>query len=249
MAFDLTGVDEKIKRANEHIADLKGRIADFEATNPYELVEQRDPDDPERHQGIIRIHRPIPPEIPLVTGDAIHNLRTAFDHLACAAVRGAGGHVTPKTEFPIWRKAGSPTAQEYEAIVVRKVEGAPKVFIEALLTLQPYEGGHHEPLWAIDYLDITDKHKLLIEAFSSYAKLVQWAGSLGMGIKPDVHVQPLKDGDELFGGPAKHHQKVDVEIEIAFGEPAVLVGEPLVPALTDLVETTTDVIDQLRRVL
>jgi len=236
--------------SQEHIEDLERHITAFEGTNPYEMVEQDDPKDAERYQGIIKIHAPIPPAISLIAGDAAHNLRTSFDHFACAAVSSGGGRVTTDTAFPIWRKPSVPTPQQYKSLVLGKVKGAPKPFIDLLLTLQPYEGGNHEALWAIDYLDITNKHKLLIEAFSSYAKIIEWAGPLGAAIKPDRHALPLKDGDELFGGlKANKNQKTDVEIEIALGEPTVLVGEPLVPALTNLVQTATSIIDTLRVVL
>jgi hypothetical protein len=247
---DLTGVDLKIERAKEHIDDLERQLAAFDATEPYALIEQDDPENPERFQGIIRINAPIPPSISLVTGDAVHNLRTAFDHLACAAVSSGGGTVTIETAFPISRKPSVPTEQQWYSLVARKVKGAPKPFIKLLLALQPYEGGNHEALWAIDYLDITDKHKLLIEAFSSYAKLMQWVGPVGLGIKPDGHALPLKDGDELFGGPKPNeNRKMDVEIEVALGEPGVLAGEPVVPALTDLLQTATAILDTFRKVL
>ena len=250
MPTDLTGVDLKIERAKEHIDDLQRQIAAFDATNPYELIEQDDPEDPERHQGMIKIHAPIPTSISLTTGDAVHNLRTALDHLACAAVSSGGGHITTDTAFPIWRKPSVPTGQQYKSLVLGKAKGAHKPFIDLLLALEPYEGGNHEALWSIDYLDITDKHKLLIEAFSSYAKIMQHEGPFSLLIKPDTHALPLKDGDELFGGlKANKSKKTDVEIEIALGEPGGLVGEPLVPALTDLVQAATAIIDQLRNVL
>ncbi|HEY4895783.1 MAG TPA: hypothetical protein VII01_06815, partial [Solirubrobacteraceae bacterium] len=221
-----------------------------DATEPYALIEQDDPKDPKRYQGVIKINAPIPASISLVTGDAVHNLRTAFDHLACAAVSSGGGKVTTDTAFPIWRKPSVPTEQQWYALATRKVKGAPKSFISLLLALQPYERGNHEALWAIDYLDVTDKHKLLIEAFSSYAKLLQWAGPIGLSIKPDVHALPLKDGDELFGGlKANKNRKNDVEIEVALGEPGVLAGEPVVPALTDLLQTATALLDTLRKAL
>lgn len=242
---DLTGVDAKIERANEHIEDLQGHIEAFEATDPYEMVVQDDPQDAKRYQGILKIHKPIPLCIPLTTGDAIHNLRAALDHLACAAV----SEVTPNTAFPIWRSSATPKAKDYRSLVLGKVRGAPKPFINLLLGLQPYEGGNHEALWALDYLDITDKHKLLIEALTSYDKIIQYAGPFAMVIKPDYEF-PLKDGDELFGGLYANREKdPDVTIEVALGEPSILVGEPVVPALTDLVQAATAIIDELRKVL
>ncbi len=248
MTIDLAGVDLKIERANKHIDDLKRHIDDFVATNPYEVVIQDDPQDAECYQGVLKIHKPIPPCIPLTTGDAIHNLRSALDHLACATVS-MNGTVTSDTAFPIWRKPSVPTVQEYKSLVLGKVKGAPQPFIDVLLGYQPYERGLHDALWAIDYLDITDKHKLLIEALTGYDSLVRWVGPLVDVTKPD-YLFPLKDGDKLFGGRyADKEQEPNVVVAIALGEPAIIQGKPVAPELAQLSEFASSVIDQLRRVL
>jgi hypothetical protein len=246
----LQGVDLKIKWANKHIKDLERHIDTFEATNPYELLIQDDPQDAECYQGIFKIHKAIPPCISLITGDAIHNLRSALDHLAFAAVS-IEGTVTTDTAFPIWRKTSIPTVQEYKSLVLGKVKGAPQPFIDLLLGLQPYEGGFHDDLWTIDYLDIADKHKLLIETFTSYDSLIQSVGSLVDVTKP-VYGFPLKDGDVLFTGRYANKEqqpKREPVIAIALDEPGMLKGKPITRALADLSEFAADVIDQLRRVL
>jgi hypothetical protein len=245
VTVDLTSVDEKVKRSKEHIDELQRRIDAFEQREPYKLVEQSNPDAPDHIQGILRILKPIPPCIPVVVGDAMHSLRSALDHLVCSAV---GVNITKDTAFPIWRKPTPPVSHDYKALVKGKANGAPKAFLNLLYALQPYQGGKHEALWAVDYLDITDKHRLLIDAPAAIAKIFQWAGPAALGIKPDRQY-PLHDGYMLWEVPTEEPKKPDVAIEIALGEPKILVGEPLVPTLTDLIETTTAVIDQLRTVL
>ncbi|MGA8353730.1 MAG: hypothetical protein WB698_06150 [Solirubrobacteraceae bacterium] len=250
MTTDLSGVYLKIKRANKHIKDLERHIVTFEETNPYEVITQDNPQDAECYQGIFKIRKPIPRCISLITGDAIHNLRSALDHLACAAVS-IRGTVTTDTAFPIWRKSSIPTVHDYKALVLGKVKGAPQPFIDLLLGLQPYERGLHDDLWAIDYLDITDKHKLLIEAFGSYDSLIQFVGPLADRTKPDYPF-PLKDGDVLFCGRYANKEQEPERlpvIAVALNEPRILKGKPITPTLTDLSETTTAIIDQLRRVL
>jgi hypothetical protein len=246
---DLTGVDEKIKRCNEHIEELERRIKRFDDGQAYALVEQLNPDCPEKVQGILRILKPIPPCIPTVTGDAIHNLRSALDHLVCAAV--GPDNVSTNTAFPVWRstKQPIPVPHDYRALVKGKTNGASEAFVKALNRLEPYKGGNHEALWAIDYLDITDKHRLLIDAPAAYEGITQWvAGTIGMVITPNERLT-LHDGYVLWEVATDEPKKPDVAIGVAFGEPPVLGGEPLVPALTDLVEVTTGVIDELRKVL
>jgi hypothetical protein len=217
---------------------------------------------------VLKVRRLIPSEIPLVTGDVVHNARSALDHLACAAVESGGGTVTTNTAFPIWRRPRRPSPQDYKALVLGKVNGAPQPFIKLLLGLQPYEGGSQEALWAIDYLDITDKHRLLIEALASYshvqihpaaagpfdenlpAAAVKAFRSISIGLVPEGQY-PLNDGDVLFetSWDRVGDEKPQPAIEVALGEPTILIGKPLLPALTDLVQTTTEVIEQLRKVL
>jgi hypothetical protein len=43
----------------------------------------------------------LPLEVSIATGDAIHNLHSALDHLAWALVESNGGTPTDQTEFPL----------------------------------------------------------------------------------------------------------------------------------------------------
>jgi len=261
---DFTSVDAKVQRAEQHISDLQRAVREFVQSNPYEAVVQDDPDDAECQQMILRIHRAIPIEIPLITGDAVHTLRTALDHLVCVAVEANGGTVTNQTAFPVWRSPRTPTADEYRGLVLRKAKGAAQALIDLLLGLQPYEGGNHEALWALDYLDARDKHRLLLEALASHKHLILDFGSvfgpevaaelepgaLAIGFVPADRF-PLEDGHVLFKGPPEQMQnmKPQAAIEIALGEPGPLKGKAALPELTNLVQFTASVIDSLRAVI
>lgn len=200
-------------------------------------------------------------EVALRTGDIVHSLRAALDYLAYAAVH---GHST-QTAFPVWRddKNPIPTAAQYKAAVLGKVKGAPSDFIKLCLAIEPYFGGSHEAIRILDYLDIMNKHRLIIEALASLKHVgldfgatlpVQW----GLSEMPEMRINlipeerfPLKNGDPLFSAPLETIQKMDpkFEIEVALGEPKPFAGRPVVPALTELSEFVKDLIDQFRRVL
>jgi hypothetical protein len=98
----------------------------------------------------------IDPDIPMITGDAVHNLRSALDLLAWALyarrTKGKGTHIY----FPIFE-----TPKKYKSGSERKVEGISEADIEAITLLKPYKGGN-DHLWGLHELDITDKHRLLI---------------------------------------------------------------------------------------
>jgi hypothetical protein len=80
-----------------------------------------------------------------IAGDVIHNLRSAFDHLAYQLVCVGTGDEFPKnTGFPI---ADSAKAYEEEK-ERRKVERMPPKAVEAIDFLKPYRSGN-PPLWRI----------------------------------------------------------------------------------------------------
>jgi hypothetical protein len=49
------------------------------------------------------LRRP-PLEWGLIAGDAIHNMRSALDHLACVLVGENGGEITRSTSFPLYER-------------------------------------------------------------------------------------------------------------------------------------------------
>jgi hypothetical protein len=91
----------KIQRAEKHISDLNVEVSAFLATNPYSAIRH---DDPKTGNYELRLWtRDCLPQLLTILGDAIHNLRSALDHLACELVRANGGTVTDQTAFPIAR--------------------------------------------------------------------------------------------------------------------------------------------------
>ncbi len=71
----------KISRAETHLQDLKAIIADYIEGRPHVLTKDAgDPSGPYR----IRTTSGVPPEVSLISGDFIYNVRSALDHLAAA---------------------------------------------------------------------------------------------------------------------------------------------------------------------
>ena len=87
-AFDSARL--KAQRANHHIDELQSVAAAFAATPFYEIVAHQDAGG--NRIAIVPL-QPIPNTLPLIVGDAIHNLRSALDHLAtgCSTVGGGKG--------------------------------------------------------------------------------------------------------------------------------------------------------------
>src|SRR5438067_2313470 len=89
----------KIKRAEKHIADLSSLVNHVAKTYPYRHSVQRHADG--SYTLDFEVTEPLPADIRLIIGDALHNLRSALDFLACECVLMGGGPAN-YIKFPIW---------------------------------------------------------------------------------------------------------------------------------------------------
>lgn len=143
----------KIKRANQHIQELQARIDAFLKSDFYCLLIQHN-----AHVGDktlkFEMTKPVPEDIPLMIGDALHNLRTVLDYMAFEIVTRAGG-TADYVKFPVRddreNLKGALTGGEM------KVAGSD--IIDLILdVVQPYRGGNGAALCVLHSLDLTDKH-------------------------------------------------------------------------------------------
>jgi hypothetical protein len=266
VTVDFTDIDARIEWANQQIAQLEARYPAFRELKPHEIIVKPNPERADYVDLCLQINEPaaakVIREVALRSGDVVHSLRAAFDYLACAVVP----NVTDHTAFPIWRsdKHPVPTPAQYKGCVLGKVKGAPSDFIKLCLDIQPYVGGNHEALRILDYLDIVDKHRMIVGVFASYERMrMDGAGGLrGMHSLPDDLPEmwiglvpkerfPLTDGYVLVSAPPDFIDKMKIhpEIEIALGEPKPFAGRSVVPALTELAQFVSDLVDQFRRIL
>src|SRR5216683_4202653 len=153
----------KIERAKKHLRDLAAEIL----TLTHTTIVHRDPKTGVPPNPITFMWNPDFKTVPTlsfdvvaISGDIIHNLRSALDHLAHQLVFVGSPHLTTST---ISRNIGFPIAEsmaKYEAIKVGKVEGMRPEAKEAIDRLKPYKGGN-DPLWRVHELDNIDKHRAL----------------------------------------------------------------------------------------
>lgn len=104
----------------------------------------------------------LPPMIALIIGDAIHNLRTAFDYIAVAAT-GINWMALPvgKTRDDIIAKS-----KHYRTIK----EASPKLADFIINEIQPYYRGKFM-LWELSELDRIDKHRLILPTIHNTHRL------------------------------------------------------------------------------
>jgi hypothetical protein len=95
----------------------------------------------------------------LLAGEVAHQLRSALDHVVyqlCLA-----NHIKPttKTGFPIFK-----TEKGYLGKAPMQVGDLPKVATDKISAVQPYHRGddfREDPLWMLQTLNNTDKHRLI----------------------------------------------------------------------------------------
>jgi len=185
----LVGPRLKVSRAKRHIRDLNNEITAYVRSNPYQIVIEQDPNSTQ-HLWTLRVRQKVPQEFAGIIGDAIHNLRSALDLLACDLVRMNGGE-TKDVNFPF---AGGADGLEI-AIKNRNINRAGKDVVEIIRSLKPYTGGN-EALRAIHDLDIADKHVTLIPTthFAGIHGVQTKHANGGVVMINNLRFGPIKDG-------------------------------------------------------
>ena len=155
---DIAGAREKIQRAKQHIKDFEVGFSTFLRENPQRIW--HDPNDPGLQKSLFIRHADMPAPLVCVVGDAIHNMRSALDHLAFAVAKrnGVSKRGLRETDFPIRKTSGAFD----KAIKDGKVAIIGVAWINFLKRIEPYCGGKCGDLYIISALDNLDKHRNLI---------------------------------------------------------------------------------------
>ena len=98
-APQLEGPRLKIKRANEHIQDARKRVVEFFEAHPYDVF--TDVDTVEQRESLkITLSASPPSEISIIVAEAVYQLRSSLDQLACVLAEANGAKDTSQTYFP-----------------------------------------------------------------------------------------------------------------------------------------------------
>ncbi|SRR5713101_3613824 len=225
--LDLKGARLKIDWAKKHIANLDAQRVAFLETNPYYGVPKFNAET-NCIEYILQSLPEIPDVFPLILGDAVHNLRSALDYLACELVRSA--NVTPDhVYFPI-----SNGVEQYKASSGGKTQGIPKAAKDEIDKMRPYRGGNNG-LWALHELDIIDKHRLLPTVSRTIG---HWSVELSTtATSYTFALSPILEEGHIIGSIPGNHEpdkRMSVTADISFGEPDVIKGRPMIETLTQL---------------
>lgn len=247
-----TAPNLKIVRAGKHIEDLDAAIIAYLRQDPIKLMTSLDEETGDATH-FLESNKPIPWDIPLIFGDAVHALRAALD----LTIFGMVGDKTTRpdqVQFPFAKNA----AALENTIVNRQVKFAGTRVVDKIIASKPYLGGN-ELLYACHTLDIADKHKLILPT----ASIANMSGPDFAEIWPDPNI--TQNMSFMFGmdtflkvrGGAAYFRKRDnpaslkyerkrhppIQIELAEGQP--LQAKPLVLVLDLMLNEVRDTVKSM----
>jgi len=221
----LQGARLKLQRAHDHLVTINAEVTRVVGPNAYALVHEIE-DKGRKHLWRIQGLRQLNPMLPLWIGDCVHNLRSAFDHIAFEI------HPAPDTGtmFPLLPK------QPKKPVYVAPQPGPHVDAMGIVEEIQPYKtGGYHNTLAILDNLDIIDKHRELLATVAAIE--MPWYGHAAHVRTLDswISVEPVIDGQVLMWAviePAQPQSALEGHVELSVklveGFPVSLVGVPAV---------------------
>lgn len=238
----------KIERAKKHINDLNDICCAYVDSGFCEIWVERDSKNEDYLLKLAQTKEP-PQDIPLIIGDAIHNLRSALDIAYCELIRDiAGIALRPKTQVKIvkTRKQLISGLIKGEGILKSK----PAIAEVIADTLSPYvEGNEKSLIHSIHDLNITDKHIILIPVFCPSKAVITniKMGGLTIGrLEADINPNGVLNIARMGGGEIDFKFDSEaVSFSVLFGKDQPLEGEPVVQSLQNLVKFTFEVIKDL----
>ncbi len=161
----------KIQRAEHHIKEIEAILTKWVSANDFHAVIINR--DFKRKIVYVRFRfdeLTFPAQdIALVIGDVLHNLRSALDLLWFETVLDCDGTPSKWTRFPMRDTRDELIAPMKNAVESKQIAVNVRDFV--LDTVKPYKAGNFN-LWALDDLNIRDKHRLLVPVF----QLVRFSG-------------------------------------------------------------------------
>jgi hypothetical protein len=243
------GIRLKIEWAKKHIRDLDTAIQAFVLNKPYRLGAKPHPVAAIEHTTLyVAEVKPVPDEISLIVGDAIHNLRSALDYLMWQLVEAGGGIPDRNIYFPI-----AESAKQYKSSIRnREIQKIAPDALHIIGSVQPYQTDD-QTLWLLHKLDIIDKHRLLLTVTASMDK---WGVDIAKGINiwfNENRFIPLIAGYEVVNIPTSTYNKADhnfqLGVDVAFGESEIPEGELVFYTLNKMADFVDGLASKLEKFL
>ncbi|SRR6266571_8882398 len=239
MRDDLLDAQACVNWAITQLDVFSGRISRWIDSRPYTVTRKENPQSGEEAWRIEEVE-PIPRIINAEAGAIINSLRSSLDLLANKLAE-RNGHIGKKdVYFPL---CISPTEfQRRGRKRIKRLTAADQMAIERL---QPYHGGDVPMLlWSLHDLDVTRKHRQLVEAYSSPHGIgITRYGSLPPDFDDLLRKQAPDKGYAFPRGPTNPDYHIQIRIEISLSYIGPLAAQPIAVALSELADTAALVIN------
>jgi hypothetical protein len=235
----------KIRRAEHHIRDLKAALEAYCRSNFCRIGIDAGGED---GKSVVRMERTrdLPNEIPLILGDAIHDLRAALDFLACDIVRSGGKQPTRYTRFVF----DSSRDKLVATLEPGTLKAARPDLVELIVdTIKPYKGGD-DTLCGLNDLDLDERHKLLLPVIAIVSlhnvairdadKRVVKIGALEVGARGEFSIPESYGHGEIAGYE-------NASFQAQFDKGSLFEGQPVVTTLNKLVQRVMGVVDTIQK--
>src|SRR5687768_12939744 len=152
----------KLARALHHIRDLEAKAARWLAKPPIKLHYSADLATADRLI-LAELLEPVPRELAAITGDALHNLRSALDNLAYELSLAHTGDPLPSriaadSMFPLFAEEGTDTGKKLKRML-KGVHPEARAIIQGMQPYNPDHGGRWNIRWVLNDLNAKDKHR------------------------------------------------------------------------------------------
>jgi hypothetical protein len=158
MAHPFDVIEVKMERANEHIRTLRRALRTFLSGDRY-VINMRDDDGSPEAEAFVQEHtnKPVPLEVRVYAGEALHQIRSSLDHALCLLVEQNRKFVGRRHAFPIHEEWEDEDVRRFD----NEVRGIHPNAIAFLKVLQPHPQPepHHHPLSILKTMNDMDKHK------------------------------------------------------------------------------------------
>jgi hypothetical protein len=245
MAADFAGIEEKLKRADENILNLQAEVSLFFQKCKYPVMPKINN---KEHGKAVQYFKKltIPLRFSVLSGEIIHHLRSCLDHIVWEFSEEAyrTGPNFRYIEFPIL-DTRPPVKDEFTRYG-RKIKGVTNAAaLKLIRELQPYKRTYPaaDPLFIINAMDITDKHReLVITRPSGYMEapgylMNQVSGHLLRKTRMSAELERQLD------------QYGKITPQISFKDFSRGIVEPIGPRLTQLTNDIRDVVSQFARLV
>lgn len=239
----------KFERAKSHLEELRAKVNDFVEGESLKVFEEVDAASGDRLYRVKITDNP-PPLLAVIVGDALHNLRSALDHLVWQLWIVNGQTPNRRVEFPIFLRA-----DDYKKGAETRIGGVDPSARDVIEDVQPFKRPKPEDhdLWKLHELNNQDKHRLL--NFFTGALALEQPLKLGKSGVPFLlqgktfppHVfQRLEDGAELTRIPQGVDIRFDFRFDIAFADPdSPARRNQVIPTLDRITQTVDEILSKL----